>query len=157
MLQRISHCYLIELETSDGIVTSINKQVLSFLFLIIMSGLWAKTSLYVFIPWFHKTLISSCSVIIIIIIIIIRWIYYHMWDCTLFLWLSKDSNDFNHFYNAVLIHFIFYMYFLKKMHWNIRLFTHSWPAMYIHATQQNESIHINISQLSQLRKYMLRF
>jgi uncharacterized membrane protein len=46
-----------------------------------MSGLFAKTSLSVCIPWFHKTVISSCSVtglgmweyqfIIIIIIIII--------------------------------------------------------------------------------------
>jgi hypothetical protein len=35
---------------------------LSFLFLIIMSGLFAKTSLSVCIPWLHKTVISSCSV-----------------------------------------------------------------------------------------------
>jgi hypothetical protein len=47
---------------SDGIDTSINKQVLSFLFLIIMSGLFSKTSLSVLPPWFHKTVISSCSV-----------------------------------------------------------------------------------------------
>jgi hypothetical protein len=44
---------------------------LSFLFLIIMSGLFAKTSLPVCIPWFHKTVISSCLVTIIIVIIII--------------------------------------------------------------------------------------
>jgi hypothetical protein len=30
---------------------------LSFLFLIITSGLFAKTSLSVYIPWFHKTII----------------------------------------------------------------------------------------------------
>jgi hypothetical protein len=30
------------------------------LFLIIMSGLFARTSLSVFTPWFHSTLISSC-------------------------------------------------------------------------------------------------
>jgi hypothetical protein len=30
---------------SDGIATSISKQILSFLFLIIMSGLFARTSL----------------------------------------------------------------------------------------------------------------
>jgi hypothetical protein len=41
------------------------------LFLIIMSGLFAKTSLSICIPWFHKAVTSSCSVIIIIIIIII--------------------------------------------------------------------------------------
>jgi hypothetical protein len=35
---------------------------LSFLFLTIMSGLFAKTSLSVCIPWFYKTVISSCSV-----------------------------------------------------------------------------------------------
>jgi hypothetical protein len=35
---------------------------LSFLLLTIMSGLFAKTSLSVCIPWFHKTVISSCSV-----------------------------------------------------------------------------------------------
>jgi hypothetical protein len=35
---------------------------LSFLFLIIMSGLFAKTTLSVCIPWFHKTVTSSCSV-----------------------------------------------------------------------------------------------
>jgi hypothetical protein len=34
---------------SNSIATSINKQVLSFLFLIIMSGLFAKTSLSVII------------------------------------------------------------------------------------------------------------
>jgi hypothetical protein len=36
---------------------------LSFLFFTIMSGLFAKTSLSVYIPWFHKTviLVSSCS------------------------------------------------------------------------------------------------
>jgi hypothetical protein len=30
------------------------------LFLIIMSGLFARTSLSVCIPWFHSTVISSC-------------------------------------------------------------------------------------------------
>jgi hypothetical protein len=45
---------------SDGIATSISKQILSFLFLIIMSGLFARTSLSVCNPWFHSTVISSC-------------------------------------------------------------------------------------------------
>jgi hypothetical protein len=45
---------------SDGIATSISKQILSFLFLIIMLGLFARTSLSVCIPWFHSTFISSC-------------------------------------------------------------------------------------------------
>jgi hypothetical protein len=40
---------------SDGIDTSISKQTLSFLFLIIMSGLFARTSLSVCILWFHST------------------------------------------------------------------------------------------------------
>jgi hypothetical protein len=44
---------------SDGIATSVSKQILSFLFLIIMSGLFARTSLSVCIPWFHSTVISS--------------------------------------------------------------------------------------------------
>jgi hypothetical protein len=35
---------------------------LSLFFLAIMSGLFAKTSLSVCIPWFHKTVTSSCSV-----------------------------------------------------------------------------------------------
>jgi hypothetical protein len=35
---------------SDGIATSISKQILSFLFLIIMSGLFARTSLSVSTP-----------------------------------------------------------------------------------------------------------
>jgi hypothetical protein len=45
---------------SDGIATSISKQILSVMFLIIMSGLFARTSLSVCIPWFHSTVISSC-------------------------------------------------------------------------------------------------
>jgi hypothetical protein len=40
---------------SDGIATSISKQILSFLFLIIMSDLFARTSLSVCIHWFHST------------------------------------------------------------------------------------------------------
>jgi hypothetical protein len=35
---------------SDGIATSISKQILSFLFLIIMSGLFARTSLISLYP-----------------------------------------------------------------------------------------------------------
>jgi hypothetical protein len=42
---------------SDGIATSINKQILSFMFLIIMSGLFARTSLSVCTPWFHSSYI----------------------------------------------------------------------------------------------------
>jgi hypothetical protein len=44
---------------SDGIATSLSKQTLYFLFLIIMLGLFARTSLSVFTPWFHSTVISS--------------------------------------------------------------------------------------------------
>jgi hypothetical protein len=44
---------------SDGIATSVSKQILCFLFLIIMSGLFARTSLSVCTPWFHSTVISS--------------------------------------------------------------------------------------------------
>jgi hypothetical protein len=43
-----------------GIATSINKQILPFMFLIIMSGLFARTSLSVWTPWFHSTVVSSC-------------------------------------------------------------------------------------------------
>jgi hypothetical protein len=45
---------------SDGLATSISKQILSFLFLIIMSGLFARTSLSGCISWFQSTVISSC-------------------------------------------------------------------------------------------------
>jgi hypothetical protein len=45
---------------SDGIATSVSKQMLSLLFLIIMPGLFARTSLSVCTPWFHSTVISSC-------------------------------------------------------------------------------------------------
>jgi hypothetical protein len=45
---------------SDGIATSINKQIFSFLFLIIMSGLFTRPSLSVCTPWFHSTVMSSC-------------------------------------------------------------------------------------------------
>jgi hypothetical protein len=45
---------------SDGIATSISKQMLSFMFLIIMSALFTRTSLSVCTPWFHSTVISSC-------------------------------------------------------------------------------------------------
>jgi hypothetical protein len=38
----------------------ISKQILSFMFLIIMSGLFARNSLSVYISWFHITVISSC-------------------------------------------------------------------------------------------------
>jgi hypothetical protein len=44
----------------DGIATSISKQILSFMFLIIISGLFSRTSLSVCTPWFHSTVISSC-------------------------------------------------------------------------------------------------
>jgi hypothetical protein len=56
---------------SDGIATSISKQILSFMFLIIMSGLFARTSLPVCTPWFHSTVVVVVIIIIIIIIIII--------------------------------------------------------------------------------------
>jgi hypothetical protein len=46
---------------SGGIVTFVSKQILYFLFLIIMSGLFARTSLSVCTPWFHSSVISSCS------------------------------------------------------------------------------------------------
>jgi hypothetical protein len=46
---------------SDGIVTSISEQILSYMFLIIMLDLlFARTSLSVCIPWFHSTVISLC-------------------------------------------------------------------------------------------------
>jgi hypothetical protein len=45
---------------SDGTATSISKQILSFLFLIIMTGLFSRTSLSLCTPWFHSTVISSC-------------------------------------------------------------------------------------------------
>jgi hypothetical protein len=45
---------------SDGIATSISKQILSLMFLIIVSGLFARTSLSVCIPRFHSAVISSC-------------------------------------------------------------------------------------------------
>jgi hypothetical protein len=44
---------------SDGFASSISKQISSFLFLIIMSGLFARTSLSVCTPLFHSTVISS--------------------------------------------------------------------------------------------------
>jgi hypothetical protein len=43
---------------SDGIATSINKQILS-LFLIIMSRKFARTCLFVCTPWFHHTVMLS--------------------------------------------------------------------------------------------------
>ena len=46
---------------SAGIATSISTQVFSFLFLIIISGLFAVTSVSVCTAWFHNTLTSSCS------------------------------------------------------------------------------------------------
>jgi hypothetical protein len=45
---------------SDGIATSISKQTLSFLFFIIMSGLFTRTSLLVCTTLLHSTVISSC-------------------------------------------------------------------------------------------------
>jgi hypothetical protein len=45
---------------SDGIATSNTKQISSFFFLIIMSSLFARTSLSVCTPWFHSTVIASC-------------------------------------------------------------------------------------------------
>jgi hypothetical protein len=53
---------------SDGIATSINKQVLSFLFLIIMSGLFTQTSLTVCIPWFHKTVILLLLLVLLFVV-----------------------------------------------------------------------------------------
>jgi hypothetical protein len=48
---------------SDGITTSINKQVQSLFWTIgLMSGLFARTSVPVCIPWFHNTVVSSRSV-----------------------------------------------------------------------------------------------
>jgi hypothetical protein len=46
---------------SDYIVTAISKQILS-LFLIIKSGLFYRTSLFVCTPWFHNAVIPSRSV-----------------------------------------------------------------------------------------------
>jgi len=46
---------------SDGIGTSISKQNLSISFLSIVSGLLARTSLYVCTPCFHNTVIYSCA------------------------------------------------------------------------------------------------
>ena len=47
---------------SDGIATSISKQVQSLL-LILMSGLFARICVCVSVctPWFHHTVLSSCS------------------------------------------------------------------------------------------------
>jgi hypothetical protein len=46
---------------SDGIATSISKQISSVLFPILMSGLLPITSLSVCTPSFHSTVTSSCS------------------------------------------------------------------------------------------------
>ena len=46
---------------SAGIATSINVHVFSFLFLIIISGLFAVTSLSVCTAWFHNTVTSPSS------------------------------------------------------------------------------------------------
>ena len=78
---------------SVGITTSISVHVFSFLFLIIISGLFDVTSLSVCTAWFHNTVTSPSShtglgmcvyhlsvvsipkTSIIIIIIIINWVY----------------------------------------------------------------------------------
>ena len=46
---------------STGIATSISVHVFSFLFLIIISGLFAVTSLFVYTAWFHNTVTSPSS------------------------------------------------------------------------------------------------
>jgi hypothetical protein len=46
---------------SDDIATLINNQVLSFLFLTIMSGLFARNSLSICTSWFHNTYIFMFS------------------------------------------------------------------------------------------------
>jgi hypothetical protein len=46
---------------SDGSDNSVSVQVFCLFFLVIISGLFAKTSLSVCSPWFHNTVISSCS------------------------------------------------------------------------------------------------
>ena len=46
---------------SAGIATSINVHVFSLLFLIIISGLFAVTSLSVWTAWFHNTVTSPSS------------------------------------------------------------------------------------------------
>ena len=46
---------------SAGIATSISIHVFSFVFLIIISGLFAVTSLPVCTAWFHNAVTSSCS------------------------------------------------------------------------------------------------
>ena len=46
---------------SAGIATSISMHVLSFLFLIILTGLFAVTSLSVYTLWLHNAVTPSCS------------------------------------------------------------------------------------------------
>jgi hypothetical protein len=46
---------------SAGIATSNSMHIFSYLFLIIISGLFALTSLSVCTPWFHNPVTSSCS------------------------------------------------------------------------------------------------
>ena len=53
---------------SVGIATSVSVHVFSFLFLIIISGLFAVTSLSVCTAWFHNTIIIIIIDIIVIII-----------------------------------------------------------------------------------------
>jgi hypothetical protein len=46
---------------SAGIATSISMHIFSFLFLVIISGRFAVTSLSVRTPWFRNSVTSSCS------------------------------------------------------------------------------------------------
>jgi hypothetical protein len=45
---------------------------------------------------------------------------------------------------------IFIRCFVETMHWNKRLFTHPWPAMYMYfyTKQQNRCLRVNALQLS---------
>jgi hypothetical protein len=62
---------------SDRIAASISMQILSFMFLIIMSGLLARTSLSVFIPWIHSTVISSCWLLLLLLLLLLLSHHYY--------------------------------------------------------------------------------
>ena len=65
---------------SAGIVTSISVNTLSFLILIIISGLFAVTSLSVCTAWFHNTVTSPSSYTGFGMCVFHYHYYYYYWD-----------------------------------------------------------------------------